>query len=154
MYRKLLVPVDGSPTSDRGLHEAIGLAASESAELVLLHVLDDYSMWVQYSSKAKYQEMLKSLRNHGEELLARARKAATDAGVPAETLLRETVQPGRVADAIIEETSKMNCDLIVMGTHGRRGPSPHTMGSDSQLVALGSPVPVMLVRLLPPARHA
>jgi nucleotide-binding universal stress UspA family protein len=53
---------------------------------------------------------------------------------------------GRVADVVVEEAAKSGCDLIVMGTHGRRGFSRLALGSDADLVVRSSPVPVLLVR--------
>ena len=88
------------------------------------------------------------IREHSEVLLARACKTAAEAGVAAEPVLRE-VALGRVADVVVDEARKSSCDLIVMGTHGRRGFSRLALGSDADLVARTSPVPVLLVRIAP-----
>jgi nucleotide-binding universal stress UspA family protein len=58
---------------------------------------------------------------------------------------------GRVADAIVEEARRSRCDLIVIGTHGRRGVSRAMLGSDAENVVRSSPVPVLLVRARAPA---
>ncbi|MCM2252789.1 MAG: universal stress protein, partial [Ramlibacter sp.] len=63
-----------------------------------------------------------------------------------ETLLRE-VTGKRIADVIIEQAQQHSCDLIVMGTHGRKGFSRLTLGSAAEGVVRSSPVPVLLVRL-------
>ncbi len=146
MYHRILVPLDGSATAERGLREAIGLVAEHKARLYLLHVVDDFPMLMEMSSVASYQEMLNSLRQYGEGVLAKARRAAEDAGVQAESLLCEVMQQ-RIAEVIVEEASKALCDLILMGTHGRRGFSRLTMGSEAELVVRISPLPVLLVRL-------
>jgi nucleotide-binding universal stress UspA family protein len=146
MYHRIMVPLDGSATAERGLREAIGLAAEHKARLYLLHVVDDFPMLLEISSVASYQEMLNDLRQYGEGVLARARHAAEDAGVPAESLLRE-VRQQRIAEVIVEEARKASCDLIVMGTHGRRGFSRLTMGSEAELLVRISPLPVLLMRL-------
>jgi nucleotide-binding universal stress UspA family protein len=145
MYHRLLVPLDGSAPSERGLHEAIRLAADQKATLFLLHVLDDYPMLSEGTSARSYEATLNRMRRHGSELLAKANDAAAEAGIHAKTVLRE-VSPATVADAILDEAVKLGCDLIVMGTHGRRGVSRLTMGSEAELVVRMSPVPVLLVR--------
>lgn len=145
MYLRILVPLDGSAPSERGLREAIRLAADQKATLFLLHVLDDYPVLTEGSSSRSYQATVTRLRRHGSELLAKANDATDQAGIQAKTVLRD-VTPATVADAIVEEAGKLGCDLIVMGTHGRRGVSRLTMGSEAELVVRTSPVPVLLVR--------
>ncbi len=145
MYNRILVPVDGSPTAERGLQEAIGLALGQNAKLLLLYVVDDFPMLVEMASATSFQETLKNIRTYGEGLLAKAKGVATQAGVAADTLLRDVTHE-RIADAIVDEAMKNNCDLIVMGTHGRRGFSRLTLGSDAELVLRHTPVPVLLVR--------
>jgi nucleotide-binding universal stress UspA family protein len=145
MYRRILVPVDGSPTAERGLREAIDLAGP-NARLVLLHVIDDYPMLVQMSSMSAFEDLKRARLRLGEDVLASARSKAEEAGVQVDTVLREVVH-ARAADVIVEEAGKAHCDLIVMGTHGRRGVSRLTLGSEADLVIRTSPVPVLLVRL-------
>lgn len=145
MYQRILVPLDGSSTAERGMREAIRLASHTKGLLLFLHVLDDYTTLVEMSSTAMYDEMLKDLRRFGLDVLANAKRSAEEASVHAETLLRE-VAGKRVADVIVEQAGQHACDLIVMGTHGRRGISRLTLGSDAELVVRCSPVPVLLVR--------
>jgi nucleotide-binding universal stress UspA family protein len=140
--------VDGSGASDRGAQEAINLARSQESRLLFLHVLDDYPMLMQVTSRASLDEMLKGLRHHGLDVLARAKQAAGHASVHCETLLRE-VTGSPVADMIVDQAKQHHCDLIVMGTHGRRGVARLTMGSDAEQVLRNSPVPVLLVRPQP-----
>ncbi len=148
MYQRILVPVDGSPTSGLGVREAIQLARAQDARLLFLHVLDDYPVLQQVTSQGSLDQMLKDLRHAGLDVLAGARRAAEQASVHCETLLRE-VTGKRVADIIIDQVSQHHCDLIVLGTHGRRGLARLTMGSDAEQVVRISPVPVLLVRQQP-----
>ena len=148
MYQRILVPVDGSGAAERGVQEAIGLARTQQARLLFLHVLDDYPMLLQVTSQASLDEMLKSLRHSGLDVLANARHAAEQASVHCETLLRE-VTGKRVADIIVDQAAQHHCDLIVIGTHGRRGLARLAMGSDAEQVLRSSPVPVLLVRPQP-----
>jgi nucleotide-binding universal stress UspA family protein len=150
MYKRILVPLDGSATAERGLREAMGLCAGQQTKLLLLNVVDDYPLLIETSSMTGYDEMMKTLRQYGLEVLAKARKACEDASIHCETLLRE-VTGERVSDIIIDQAGQHACDLIIMGTHGRRGLQRLTLGSQAEAVARASPVPVMLVRLEPAA---
>jgi len=145
MYSRILVPIDGSPTAERGLREAIDIAAQMKAHLVLLHIVDDYPMLLEMSSAATFEASRRHLLKFGEDVLDQARKRVDEAGVSSEGVLRE-VTSLRAADAIVEEAGKRGCQLIVMGTHGRRGFNRLAMGSDAELVLRESPVPVLLVR--------
>lgn len=145
MYQRILVPLDGSETAEAGLKEATALAAELKARLVLLHIVDDFVMMVETSAVANYEEILKSLRHYGLELLSKAKQAADKTGVHCETVLREVTQE-RVADVVVAQAKQHHCELIVMGTHGRRGFSRMALGSNAELVARTSPVPVLLVR--------
>lgn len=151
MYKRILVPLDGSATAERGLREAMALCAGQQTKLLLLHVVDDYPLLIETSSMTGYDEMMKTLRQYGLEVLAKARKACEDASIHCETLLRE-VTGERVSDIIVDQSGQHACDLIVMGTHGRRGLQRLTLGSQAEAVARASAVPVMLVRLEPAAQ--
>ena len=144
MYHRILVPLDGSGTAERGLREAIGMAIAHKAELHLLHVVDDFPLMVEMSSAINFQETRAHLSQFGEVLLAKAKGSAEEAGVRADIALRELTS-GRVADAIVEEATNAGCDLIVIGSHGRRGFSRLALGSEAERVARSSPVPVLLV---------
>ncbi|MDB5872782.1 MAG: UspA [Ramlibacter sp.] len=146
MYQRILVPVDGSPTAASGIAEAIGLAARLNSRLLFLHIVDDYATLSEMTSAAGYDEMLRGLRHFGLDVLAKAKHAADEASVHTETLMRE-VTGKRVPDVIVEQAAQHACDLIVMGTHGRRGLSRIALGSSAEGVARISPVPVLLVRL-------
>jgi nucleotide-binding universal stress UspA family protein len=146
MYQRILVPVDGSATSERGLREAITLATGQKTRLLLLHVVDDYTMLIEMSSAAGYDQMIRGLRQYGLEVLSKAKQAAEAASVNCETLLRE-VTGKRIADVIVEQGRLHQCDAVVMGTHGRRGFSRLTLGSTAEGVVRASAIPVLLVRL-------
>ena len=97
MYQRILVPVDGSATSERGLREAVKLASGQSTRLLFLHVVDDYTTLSEMTSAAGYEEMLKRLRQYGLDVLAKAKHEAEAASIHCETLLRE-VTGKRVLD--------------------------------------------------------
>jgi len=149
MYSKILVPIDGSATAERGLREAIEVAAQMKSHLVLLFIVDDYPMLLEMASAANFEEARHRMLKAGEGVLEQARQRAAEAGVSCEVVLRE-VTALRAADAIVEEAAQRGCELIVMGTHGRRGFNRLAMGSDAELVLRESPVPVLLVRFEAP----
>jgi nucleotide-binding universal stress UspA family protein len=145
MYQRILVPVDGSATADDGLATAIRLAAALKCRLTVIHVLTDFPLMVEVASVQNYDEMLARLRRNGDSMLSKAAASAAAAGVEAETRIIEA-KTQEVSDVIVEEARKSQSDLIVMGTHGRRGIRRVAMGSEAELVLRSSPVPVLLVR--------
>ena len=145
MYKRILVPIDGSDTAARGLAEAIALARELKATVRLLNLTSDFVLMVEMTSAIDYEKFREGLNQFGQRLLAQASEQAKAQGVTAETSLHD-LRGDRVADAIVEEARRSRCDLIVIGTHGRRGVSRAMLGSDAENVARSSPVPVLLVR--------
>ena len=145
-YRKILVPVDGSATSKAGLREAISLAKGQGAQLQLVNVADQhYVAMMGLESSAGIGDMMESTKSSGRAILRNAQATAKKAGVEATAVLLETLT-GPAADPIIKQARKWGADLIVLGTHGRRGVRRLLMGSDAEQIVRYSPVPVMLVR--------
>jgi nucleotide-binding universal stress UspA family protein len=153
MYSRILVPIDDSPTAQRGLDEAIRLASRLGSTLHVLHVVDARLLIAEVSVFAPPNQLLEDWRGAGEKLLAAAVARAASSGVKADSALQ--CDPGlRVCDLILQEAAQAKAGLIVMGTHGRRGLSRLTLGSDAELVLRESPVPVLLVRVQEPAPAA
>ena len=149
MYERILVPIDGSPTADLGCREAIQIARGLGSALHFLNVVDPRLLFAEVSSKVGPQEVLDIWRVGGERLVAQAVARAEAAGVSADAAVR--CDPGmRVCDEILEEALRIDADLIVMGTHGRRGVGRLLLGSDAEYVLRLSSVPVLIVRA-PPA---
>lgn len=145
-YKRILVPVDGSPTAAAGLREAIGLAKETGARVQLAHVVDQHAVVLMGVETAYYiDEMMQTMRKSGRHLLDRAVARAKKAGVEASGVLLETLT-GPAADPIVRQARKWGADLIVIGTHGRRGVRRLVMGSDAEQVVRNAPVPVLLVR--------
>lgn len=145
MYKKILVPVDGSEPSLLGLAEAIRLTRDQQAELKLLHVVHDFLVVGGHGAAVYMSELRKELRAHGEQILKDAEDIARRQQVKASTLLVET-PAGSVGAMIAEQARHWPADLIVLGTHGRRGVRRLVMGSDAEYIVRTSPVPVLLVR--------
>jgi nucleotide-binding universal stress UspA family protein len=149
MFRNILVAIDGSPTAQQGLRTALGLAADQHATLHVVHVIDDLAVMPAFDSSyvpATYIDtMIDSLRKGGERVLAQARKLAAAEGVDTQTRVVESL--GRsVAQTILREARKVHADVIVMGTHGRRGLNRALLGSDAENVLREATCPVLLVR--------
>jgi nucleotide-binding universal stress UspA family protein len=145
MYARILIPIDGSPTSQRGLDEAMALAQKLGSSLHLLNVVDARLLIAEVSAFAPPDQLLDEWRNAGDQLVKAGVERARAAGLNAEGAVR--CDPGlRVCDMILQEAKTAGAELIVMGTHGRRGLRRLALGSDAELVLRESPVPVLLVR--------
>jgi len=145
MYKKILCPIDGSETSNRGMLEAINLAKDQQAELRFLHVIDTFIPILDMTGDINLAYLTSVQLDNGEKLLKRALEAASKAGVPADSKLIETVG-ARVSGSVLNQAKEWSADLVVMGTHGLRGIERLVMGSDAEMVVRLSPVPVLLVK--------
>jgi len=145
---KILVPVDGSATSLLGLEEAIKVAKTSGATLRIAHVVNELLMDPGYVPALCYDPVIESLRETGKKVLSAVEAIARERGVQFDSALLETVG-GRACDLILEHAKQWPADLIVMGTHGRRGLRRLALGSDAEMVLRASPVPVVLMRGTP-----
>jgi nucleotide-binding universal stress UspA family protein len=148
MYRRILVPIDGSAPSLLGLKQAIGLAKDQRARLRILNVVDVLSimsMLTEPAAAADLTNILDSLREEGRKALDKAAVLAAKSGVKAQTVQVES-GAGAVSDAILADARRSRADVIVMGTHGRRGLNRLLLGSDAERVLREAPVPVLLTR--------
>jgi nucleotide-binding universal stress UspA family protein len=145
-YERILVPVDGSPTSNHGLDEAIRLARQTGATLGLVHVVDLWAVAsTPYASAALSADLAEQLKAGGQSILDAAKARVEAAGGNVQAQLLDNMS-GRVCDTVIDEAQRWKADLIVIGTHGRRGVSRLALGSDAEQITRASPVPVLLVR--------
>ena len=145
MYPRILVPIDGSHTAGLGLAEALRLAKSQGSVLRLVNVVNDLAAFAGPEVAIYSDQVLKSLQANGRAVLAEAQQAARAAGVEADTRCVETAGGG-AGEAIVAEAGAWKADLIVIGTHGRRGLRRLVLGSDAETVVRLAPVPVLLVR--------
>ena len=152
MYKRILVAIDGSVTSDLALREAIGLAKDQNAMLRLVHVVDvtapAYTTTAEATSAAAlhlFAEYQKASQEAGENLLTTRAATARDAGVNVDTKLI-TVLGERIYEAIEEQSKQWPADLIVVGTEGRRGFQRLMIGSVAEGLVRISTKPVLLIR--------
>lgn len=146
MYSRILVPVDGSPTSNHGLDEAVKLAKLTGARLRLIHVVDQFVYAMATDGfGAVTADLIPMLREGGEQILQKCKARVEASGMPVDTALFDSFA-GRVSDLVANEALNWNADLIVLGTHGRRGVERIFMGSDAEQIVRLAPTPVLLVR--------
>ncbi len=145
MYERILVPVDGSDASDRGLHEAIRLSKALGGELRLVHIVDDSPLALTPETGIAAAPLVADFAQAGKSILEDARSIAAAEGLAPSVVLHENFT-GRVADLIVEEARKWRAEVIVMGTHGRRGVRHAVLGSDAEAVVQRAEVPVLLIR--------
>ena len=141
MYKRILVGIDCSTTSLRGLDEAIRLAKAFDGKLLLVHVVNELLS----GDIAAYDKVIASLREAGAKVLEQAVTHVRQSEVTCDQKLLNAVGE-RPADLIVQEAKAWPADLIVLGTHGRRGIKRLALGSDAELVLRMSPVPVLLIR--------
>ncbi len=142
MYKRILVPVDGSKTSDAALDQAIGLAKEQKADLRVIYVVDEASI----IAGSEYGDMIgleKTQIDVGKRVLEKVKGLYPQA----ETQILETDSVGqKISDAIVRDAESWKADLIVSGTHGRTGLSHLLMGSVAEGIVRASKVPVLLVK--------
>lgn len=142
LFKKILVPIDGSDTSDKAMRMALDMAREALGTVRFVHVMEDDRYLSSYEFSA-------DLRTYGEKnakaLLQKAMDAATGMGVNAQSQVLDT--PGqRLGESIADEAADWGADLVVLGTHGRRGLGRMLLGSGAEQVIRLSTVPVLVVR--------
>ena len=146
MYDRILVSVDGSPTSDKGLTEAIALARLTGGRIKLLHVFEPPFLAIgSESALMRGEDIYNVARDAGEHVLARASAQVNASGVEAAQVLLES-EGRRLCDLVTETALAWGASLIVLGSHGRRGLQRMLLGSDAEQILRTAPVPVLLAR--------
>lgn len=147
MYKHILVAVDGSDTSNLALAEAVNWAKEHKAGLRLIHVVDETPAYMMVESPYPVADYQKVLREAGQKVLTTCANKARNAGVAVDTKLA-TVESlrQRICDVINEEAANWPADLIVIGTHGRRGFNHLLLGSVAEGVIRLATKPVLIIR--------
>ncbi len=144
MFKRILVPTDGSDITSKAVDTAIALAKSVGAQLYAISVKEPFP----YSAISEMQptppqEFFDAQERIAAKRLSVVSDAAKAAGVGCQAHSVEALHPW---EAIIEHAKRMECDLVVMASHGRRGVSALLLGSETQKVLTHSTVPVLVVR--------
>ena len=144
VYQRIMVAVDGSDTAERGLKEAIALANDQKARLAIVYVIDLVIIFEFGEPSITYAD---SAREFARGAIERARRTAQEAGIEAELLSPEIITTGyHVADTIAQLAHDWKADLLVVGTHGRRGVSRLLIGSVAERIVRVAPCPLLMVR--------
>jgi nucleotide-binding universal stress UspA family protein len=152
MYKQILVPVDGSATGLDAARHALALAQVVKASVFLVHVIDTQPFLGVAADYAVGQaEYLAAATANAEGALGAALALAEAAGVPCESA---TVEGHAAETGILNTAEACEADLIVMGSHGRRGLEKLLLGSVTQRVLQDARVPVMVVRAAAAAQEA
>jgi nucleotide-binding universal stress UspA family protein len=139
----ILVPTDFSETADRALDYAIALAAKLGARIHVLHVIGIPALGVPELGVALTSTMIDSLVRDNQAALDRLVDKHRSQATFGETVLRT----GDARDTILQAAGEVHADLIVIGTHGRRGISRALLGSVAEAIVRTAPCPVLTVRV-------
>ena len=153
MFRRILVALDGSETSMRALTASLNLARQGGGRVRMVHVVEELAYLGGFDPYgASSGDLIKVIRENGAKVLANGLAAAQSAGVEADTVLYDNFGE-RLPEAVADAAKQWNADLIVVGTHGRRGMGRVLMGSGAEQIIRLSPVPVLVIRApeTPPA---
>ncbi|MDC8786270.1 universal stress protein [Roseateles koreensis] len=144
MFKRILVPTDGSDISAKALNTAIGMARVHGAKIYALSVKEPFP----YSAVSEMQPTPPQEFFDAQERIASARvKAAMDEAAKAEVSCEgHTVEALHAWEAIIDHAANKQCDLVVMASHGRRGVQALLLGSETQKVLTHCTTPVLVVR--------
>lgn len=142
MYDRILVPTDGSADTERAVEHAAELAVAHGAELRAVYVVNS-ATFAGLPMETSWEGIDDVLREEGESALERVEEVVAKYGVPVETRLLE----GSPSRRIVEYAESEDCDLVVMGTHGRGGIDRLLLGSVAEGVVRASSVPVLTVRV-------
>ncbi|KQP19993.1 universal stress protein [Pseudorhodoferax sp. Leaf267] len=144
MYQQILVPVDGSQSALNALRQAVTVAKAFGSTLFLVHVIDPYPFLGAGADYALGQaDYLSAATSNANNALHAATEIVTAAGLQSDS----AVVDGHAAEEGILATAKTcGADLIVMGSHGRRGIEKLLLGSVTQRVLQDARVPVLVVR--------
>ena len=142
-FKKILVPVDFSSHSTAALRYAADLSRRYEASLDVLHVFQTMTYALPEGYVVPTGSQLQAIMNEFESQLAAAKRSAEEAGaIKVETELLQ----GGVATEILRHAKERECDLIVMGTHGRTGMKHMLLGSVAEYIVRVAPCPVLTVR--------
>lgn len=146
MYKRILVPVDGSTTANKALVAALQLARDAGGRVRLVHVVEELAFLDGYDMAGNQAaEVLRIMRESSQRVLGDALAIARSAGVEADQELLEKFGE-RLGDVVAQAATQWNADLIVVGTHGRRGLGRVVLGSGAEQIIRLAPVPVLVIR--------
>ena len=146
MYKRILVPVDGSQTATKALRSALQMAKESGGVVRIIHLIDATAYLSGAAQIGGYPtDLASSMRDEGKKMLDDAMAVATTMGAQADTQLFDSFD-GRLADVVSDAAKAWNADVVVVGTHGRRGIGRVLLGSGAEQILRQAPVPVLVIR--------
>jgi nucleotide-binding universal stress UspA family protein len=144
VFKKILVPVDGSPTSSNAIEKAAAIAAAFDGAVTVVSVIDNYAFTgVGVDFAYGPAEYLAAATAEANACVSAARQLFESRGIP----VTASVVEGHAAyRGVLETAETMGADLIVMGSHGRRGLEKFVLGSVAAQVLSHAHVPILIVR--------
>jgi nucleotide-binding universal stress UspA family protein len=144
MFKRILVPTDGSDITQKAVEASIRLAGALGAEVHTICVKEPFPYGaISEMQPTPPQEFFDAQERIAARHVAAVIEACAAAGVPCHGVSVEGLHPW---EAIIEHAQRTDCDLLVMGSHGRRGVSALLLGSETQKVLTHTKIPVLVVR--------
>lgn len=154
MFKRILVPLDGSRLAEAALPAALELASKFDSEVTLLRVVQPPQLMLSHTDGSVYAELLTSLRQEANEDARFYLKTHQNSLRQQGYRVKAHVTEGEpVAEVILEVVTGLGCDTIVMSTHGRGGVSRWVFGSVADKVLRQANVPVILIRASEEALH-
>ena len=144
MFKKILLPTDGSDLSVFATRAAVGLAKSQGAQIVGVYVIDPFPyIGIGDASAVGLQAYLTEAKAAAGQALDAVGKVCAAEGV---AFAGDTIERNVVYEGILETAAAEGCDLVVMGSHGRQGIKALILGSVAQKVLTHAKVPVLIVK--------
>lgn len=146
MFKRILIPVDGSETSTKALVAGLGMARETSAHVRLVHFVNEMTYLGAVDPYGTHSaDLAGMMRESGAKVLTDAMAVAQAAGVEVSHVLLDA--PGkRLGEAVVEAVKLWNADLVVVGSHGRHGIGRVLLGSGAEQILRLAPVPVLVIR--------
>jgi len=144
MFKHILVPVDGSSTAGQAIDKAIAVAAAFKSAVTVIYVIDPYAFTgVGADFSYGQAEYLSAATAEANEAIKHAKQAFQDHGI---TVTASVVEGHAIYRGILETAESVGADLLVMGSHGRRGLERLVLGSVTAQVLSHAHLPVLVVR--------
>jgi len=149
MFKRILIPVDGSDTATKALVAGLQMARETSASVRLVHTVNEMAYLAGMDAYGTYTaDLAGMMREGGAKVLNDAMAVAKSAGVEASQAMLD--EPGqRLGESVAGAAKLWGADLIVVGSHGRRGIGRVLLGSGAEQILRLSPVPVLVIRSAP-----
>lgn len=145
MYKHLLLPTDGSPSSDAAVKNCVQFAKEIGAKITGFHAIPEFHVFTYHTEMLEdtKERFLQDCKIQAKQYLAVIETAAKEAGVACDTVITVSDHP---YEEIIRTAEERECDLIAMASHGRKGVKGFLMGSETQKVLSHSRIAVLVYR--------